>query len=84
MLLFFHCLQPPRTNSPHFFRTAEDTAVEGDEDSATLRPNRFKPKAGSRDRLRERLQEALENEKDEDDSDGSVSQISTLHISIIS
>ena len=40
-----------------------------DDEPATLRPNRFRPKAGIRERLRINLQENLEREKLNDDDD---------------
>ena len=40
-----------------------------DDEPVTLRPNRFRPKAGIRERLRINLQENLEREKLNDDDD---------------
>ena len=45
-------------------------AEEESEEPVTLRPNRFRPQAGIRNRLRNRLHEVLEEEVDETDEDG--------------
>ena len=47
---------------------------EESEEPVTLRPNRFRPQAGIRNRLRNRLHEVLEEEVDESDEDGGSAQ----------
>ena len=41
--------------------------LEEEDGPVTLRPNRFRPQAGIRNRLRNRLHEVLEEEEDDDD-----------------
>ena len=44
-------------------------AEEESEEPVTLRPNRFRPQAGIRSRLRNRLHEVLEEEEEDDNDD---------------
>ena len=48
--------------------TEEETP--DNEDSVTLRPNRFRPKAGSRNRVRTVLHQALKDETTVEDEEG--------------
>ena len=50
----------------------------GTEEPVTLRPNRFRPEAGIRNRLRNRLHEVLEDEALDGDSDEFVTDERTV------
>ncbi|XP_059095458.1 uncharacterized protein LOC131890150 isoform X5 [Tigriopus californicus] len=47
-----------------------ESKSEDDTTASTLRPNRFRPKSGTRDRLRSILHESLEEEKDAEETNG--------------
>jgi hypothetical protein len=45
---------------------AETTGTDDEQEVSTLRPNRFRPKAGTRSRLRSVLHEALKEENEDE------------------